>query len=45
MAAAGNSNNDLQAHQSTYSGFLTLFKVGTIASLLVAAIVILLIAN
>lgn len=45
MAAAGDSSKDFQAHKETYSGFLTLFKVGTIASLLVGAIVILLIAN
>ncbi len=42
MAGKG---SDFQAHERTYSGFITLFKWGTVASLIVAAIVILLITR
>jgi len=35
---------DYKAHKSTYSGFLTLLKVGTIASALTGLLVIFLIA-
>ena len=45
MAAAGDNSKDLKAHQSTYSGFLTFCKVGSVAVIAVTAIVILLIAN
>ncbi len=45
MAAEAHGNNDLQAHEATYSGFLSLFRVGTAAALFTAAIVILLIAH
>jgi len=45
MAAHGDTQMDMPAHRSTYSGFLSLMKVGTIASFIVTAIVILLIAN
>jgi hypothetical protein len=45
MAANGDAQNDLKAHQETYSGFLGLMKYGTIASAIVAAIVVLLIAS
>lgn len=45
MAANGDAQNDMPAHVATYSGFLSLFKWGTILSLIVAAIVILLIAG
>ncbi len=45
MAATGESQNDMPAHVATYEGFLTLFKVGAIASFLVGALVILLIAH
>ena len=45
MAANGEAQKDYQAHQAAYSGFLSLFKVGTIASLLIAGLVILLIAQ
>lgn len=45
MATNGEVQKEFQAHAATYEGFLTLFKVGTAASLFVAAIVVLLIAN
>ncbi|TVV73843.1 aa3-type cytochrome c oxidase subunit IV [Sphingomonas solaris] len=41
---AGNKM-ELKAHEGTYSGFITLLKVGTAVSVVVAAIVVLLIAN
>ena len=45
MAADGGSKMNLQAHEGTYSGFISLMKIGTIASVVVAAIVVLLIAS
>ena len=42
MAGKG---SDFQAHERTYSGFIALFKWGTVASFIVAAIVILLISR
>lgn len=45
MAANGDAQNDMPAHVSTYSGFLTLLKWGTILSAIVTFIVILLIAD
>jgi hypothetical protein len=45
MAANGEAQNDMPAHVATYSGFLTLFKVGAVASFVIGAIVILLIAR
>ena len=41
---AGN-NMELKAHEGTYARFITLLKVGTIVSVLVTAVVILLIAH
>jgi hypothetical protein len=43
----GTSNNhgDMRAHQETYSGVMGLLKWGTVASAIVAAIVIFLIAG
>ncbi len=41
---AGN-NMEQKAHEGTYAGFITLLKVGTIVSVLAAAVVVLLIAN
>ena len=41
---AGNKM-ELKAHEGTYAGFITLFKVGTTVAVIVAAIVVLLIAN
>ncbi len=42
MAASG---NDLNAHEKSYSLFTGLIKWGTILSLIIAAIVVLIIAN
>jgi hypothetical protein len=42
MAGKG---SDFQAHERTYSGFISLLKWGAIASLVITAIVILLIAG
>lgn len=39
------SGNDIKAATDTYGGFLTLIKVGTIATVLVVAFVIFLIAS
>ncbi len=44
MSADHGAPMDYKAHNQTYGGFLTLLKVGTIASIAVTAIVILLIA-
>lgn len=44
MSADHGAPMDYKAHNQTYDGFLTLLKVGTIASILVTAIVILIIA-
>ena len=38
------SGNDIKAAESTYSGFVSLLKWGSVASALVAALVIILIA-
>lgn len=38
------SGNDMKAANNSYSGFITLVKVGTIASVLAAAFVVFLIA-
>lgn len=43
--ADSNARKDLAAHESTYSAFLVLLKWGTIASALIAAIVVVLIAS
>lgn len=43
--AGGEAQNDMPAHAETYVGFISLFKWGTILSLITAAIVILLIAG
>ncbi len=44
MAADHGAPMDYKAHNATYGGFLTLLKVGTIGSCLVAALVIILIS-
>jgi hypothetical protein len=44
MAGNAEQNKDFQAHHSTYGGFLGLVKWGTVATCLVAAFVIWLIA-
>lgn len=38
------SGNDMKAANDSYSGFITLVKIGTVASVLVAAFVVFLIA-
>ena len=39
------NNGEIKAHEQTYSGFTSLLKWGTIASVIVTAIVIFLIAG
>ena len=38
------SGNNMKAAESTYQGFITLLKVGTVVSVLVTALVVILIA-
>lgn len=45
MAANEGSQMDNQAHVQTYSGFLTMLKIGTAISVVVAALVVILIAS
>ena len=45
MAANGEARQEMKAHVSTYSGFLSLIKYGAIASFIVGFIVILLISR
>lgn len=45
MGADGQSHFEMKAHNQTYSGFLSLLKVGTVISALLAAIVVALIAS
>jgi hypothetical protein len=45
MAAEGEANKDLRAHQGTYAAFTGLMKWGAILSVIVAAIVIMIIRN
>lgn len=45
MAAHGDSGFEIKAHEGTYSGFTALMKWGTIVSVIVVAIVVLLIAS
>jgi len=45
MAAEGEVNTELRAHEGTYSAFTGLMKWGAIAALVVALIVILIIRN
>jgi hypothetical protein len=45
MAADNHAHGDFKAHQNTYGGFLSLLKVGTIASAVLTIIVVLLIAS
>jgi len=42
---ANDSGFELGAHEQTYGGFIGLMKWGTVASAIVAAIVVFLIAN
>ena len=45
MATEGSAGGELQAHERTYEGFISLFKVGTVVTLFLVAIVVLLIAS
>lgn len=45
MAVEGENQVELQAHEKSYSLFASMMKWGTILSFVVAAIVVLLIAN
>ncbi|AGH48371.1 MULTISPECIES: aa3-type cytochrome c oxidase subunit IV [Sphingomonadales] len=45
MAETNGASNDLKAHEGTYEGFLSLMKIGTIACVVAAALVVYLIAN
>ena len=45
MASDREAEKDLKAHFNSYARFVTLFKWGTILSLITAAIVVLLIAG
>lgn len=45
MAANGDAQNDMPAHTETYAGFLSLLKIGALASFIIGFIVILLIAR
>lgn len=39
------SGNDMNAHEGSYAGFLSMLKIGTILTVIVGAIVILVIAS
>lgn len=43
MAAEGDATKDFKAHESTYAGFTTLMKWGTILSAIAAILVIIVI--
>jgi hypothetical protein len=45
MADTGENGTELQAHAETWQGFTALMKWGTVASALVAALVVFLIAS
>jgi hypothetical protein len=45
MAVDGGARGEIKAHERTYSGFVSLAKIGTAVSVVLAAIVVLLIAN
>jgi hypothetical protein len=45
MAGNGGVQMDQQAHAKTYSGFLTMLKIGTAITVITTAVVIFLIAN
>ena len=45
MAANGGAQMDQAAHEQTYRGFLTMLKVGTAITIIIAAGVIFLIAR
>ncbi|WP_380874185.1 hypothetical protein ACFB49_46270 [Sphingomonas sp. DBB INV C78] len=45
MAENKDAGNDMKPHEGTYGGFLSLLKIGTIACVIIAALVIYLISN
>jgi hypothetical protein len=45
MAVDGGARSELKAHERTYSSFISMAKIGTAISVVVAAIVVLLIAS
>ena len=45
MAGDGGVQGDLPAHQNTYSSFISMAKVGTVACFLIALFVVFLIAR
>ena len=45
VAAEGDTQGDMQAHVKSYSAFAWMMKWGTVASLLVAFVVVLMIAS
>ena len=45
MAADSDTGFDMRAHEQTYSGFLGLFRWGTVACAIIAAVVVYLIAS
>lgn len=45
MAAPGEANKEVRAHEKSYALFTTMMKWGTILSVIVAFVVILLIRN
>lgn len=45
MAGDSSVHGELKAHEQTYSGFISLLKIGTVVSVVLAAIVVLLIAS
>jgi hypothetical protein len=45
MAVEGSTSGELKAHERTYSSFISMAKMGTAVCVVLAAIVVLLIAN
>ena len=45
MAVDGGARGEIKAHERTYSSFISMAKIGTAISVVVAAIVVLLIAS
>jgi len=45
MVAEHESGFDLRAHEGTYAGFIALMKWGTIITLIVTAVVVLILAS
>ncbi len=43
--AADNTRGEMKAHEGTYLSFLSMLKMGTIITIIIAAIVVLLIAR